>query len=330
MGTHFNVVSRECQPCIAGSYQPVEAQDTCLVCPWGTFTRVGAGATTEEQCKAQCKPGTYSADGLETCRTCDQGSYQYKYATTSCNECGPGLTTMFRGATDQGDCVPRCEPGMTSDTGLHPCFPCPPGYFQPKGGTNHCFKCPNQSTTAFQSSDSIHECIGLQNADQYMRFEVLSVNDCFSLPCQNEARCIALDIGFTCECTSGWRGSVCDIAHDPCSLQPCLNHGTCLKNGPETYTCICDVEYTGQDCQIDIDQCENHQCQNNATCVDVRQIDFDQLAHSLAYFCECPDGFRGVFCEENIDDCENIGCEAGGTCIDGIGTFTCQCPTGVR
>ena len=330
MGTHFNVVTKECQPCTAGSYQPEEAQDTCLVCPGGTFTKVGAGATTEEQCKAQCKPGTYSTDGLETCRTCRLGMFQENYAQSSCEDCGQGMTTLFRGATNREDCVPRCAPGTTSDTGLEPCFPCPLGYFQHGRGTDHCFKCPNQTATLDMAADSILKCEGLERPDLFQTFEVLSVNDCFSLPCQNGGNCLAMDIGFQCECDAGWRGSVCDIPHDPCHLQPCLNHGTCLKDGPEAYACICDGGFTGQDCEIDVDECEHHQCQNNATCIDARHIDFEVSSSTISYFCECPDGFRGEYCEENIDDCESSGCEAGGQCVDGIGTFSCICPSGFK
>ena len=330
VGTHFNVVTKECQPCTAGSYQPEEAQDTCLVCPGGTFTKVGAGATTEEQCKAQCKPGTYSADGLETCRTCRLGRFQENYAQSSCEDCGQGMTTLFRGATSREDCVPRCGPGTTSDTGLEPCFPCPLGYFQHGRGTDHCFKCPNQTLTLTMAADSIKKCEGLDNPQSFRSFEVLSVNDCFSLPCQNGGSCLAMDIGFQCECDAGWRGSVCDVPHDPCLHNPCLNHGTCLKDGPETYTCVCDEGFTGQDCEIDVDECEHHQCQNNATCIDAHHTDFEVPSTSQHYFCECRDGFRGEYCEENIDDCETAVCEAGGQCVDGIGTFSCICPPGFK
>ena len=54
VGTFFNLVSRDCVPCGAGSYQPREAQDTCLVCPAGK-TNVEVGATNEDQCKGTAK-----------------------------------------------------------------------------------------------------------------------------------------------------------------------------------------------------------------------------------------------------------------------------------
>ena len=328
VGTHFNVVTAECSPCTAGSYQPKEARDTCLVCPGGTFTKVDAGATNEDQCKPQCKPGSYSVDGLENCRTCELGHHQSQYAGARCLQCPHGQSTLFRGATSNKDCQPWCHPGRTSNSGLEPCFPCPQGYFQSGNGTDHCYKCPAGTTTLFQSSDSVYDCVGLENPEQYKDFEILSVNDCFSLPCQNDAACIALAIGFQCQCPPGWRGSVCDIPYDPCHLQPCLNHGACQQSGAEDYSCVCDAGYTGKDCEEDVDECNNNICTNNATCVDMRRTDFDVTTNALPYFCECPDGFRGEYCEENIDDCQNSGCQNKGRCVDGIGTFVCICPLG--
>ena len=46
-------------PCGAGSYQPREAQDTCLVCPAGK-TNVEVGATNEDQCKGTAKVNNIS------------------------------------------------------------------------------------------------------------------------------------------------------------------------------------------------------------------------------------------------------------------------------
>ena len=134
-------------------------QDTCLVCPGRTFTVAEGGASNKDQCKgeflkeetepnqslsAQCRPGTYSKDGLEQCRTCSAGSFQMDYAETKCQMCNDGFSTLFRGANSPEQCKAKCAPGKTSETGLEPCFPCPKGYFQPDEGTQNCFKCPNK------------------------------------------------------------------------------------------------------------------------------------------------------------------------------------------
>ena len=38
-------------------------------------------------------------------------------------------------------------------------------------------------------------------------------------------------------------------------------------------------------------------------------------------------GFNGTNCQLNIDDCVNNLCANGATCVDGIGNYTCRCPT---
>ena len=97
-------------------------------------------------CSAQCRPGTYSKDGLEICRTCLTGFYQTDYAKTECHGCQAGYSTLLRGANSVEECKAECQPGRTSETGLEPCFPCPKGYFQAESGTEHCYKCPNKVT----------------------------------------------------------------------------------------------------------------------------------------------------------------------------------------
>ena len=52
VGTFFNVVSGECEPCPEGSYQPEESGLTCLVCP-GRTSSAGRGAKSREDCKGE-------------------------------------------------------------------------------------------------------------------------------------------------------------------------------------------------------------------------------------------------------------------------------------
>ena len=112
---------------------------------------------------AQCRPGSYSTDGLERCQTCERGFYQSDYAGLSCLRCGEGQDTLYRGATSLQDCRLQCLPGTISETGMEPCFPCPRGYFQERNGSDHCFKCPFKTTTLYHASDSFGDCIGLKN-----------------------------------------------------------------------------------------------------------------------------------------------------------------------
>ena len=154
--------------------------------------------------------------------------------------------------------------------GLEPCYPCPRGYFQDQSGMNHCYKCPNKTTTAFHSSSSIEDCLGLDPAaaSAATELEILSVNDCFSLPCHGDAVCQPLDSGFQCQCPPGyqvilasdwslptiltsdwWQGSLCDVEVEPCLSSPCLNQGTCTSH-QDHYRCVCQPGFTGQDCEV--------------------------------------------------------------------------------
>ena len=84
---------------------------------------------------------------------------------------------------------------------------------------------------------------------QDSNFEILSVNDCFALPCHNEATCIPLHVGFTCTCPPGYKGSLCDQIADPCISSPCLNFGHC-SNRHGDYICECQDGFTGKDCEV--------------------------------------------------------------------------------
>ena len=38
----------------------------------------------------------------------------------------------------------------------------------------------------------------------------LVINDCFADPCLNNATCISLNAGYTCQCAPGWTGTIVD------------------------------------------------------------------------------------------------------------------------
>ena len=41
---------------------------------------------------------------------------------------------------------------------------------------------------------------------------IVDVNECLSLPCQNGATCINTDGSFTCQCPTGYAGTLCEVA----------------------------------------------------------------------------------------------------------------------
>ncbi|KAK7100185.1 sushi, von Willebrand factor type A, EGF and pentraxin domain-containing protein 1-like isoform X2 [Littorina saxatilis] len=324
VGMFYNVVSHVCESCPKGTYQPTEGLLTCMVCPEKTSTNVDH-ARSENDCRAQCLPGSVSPTGLERCETCPEGSYQSKYAQVTCLPCPDGSTTLRRGARGEAHCRERCTPGQVSRTGLAPCYPCPHGTYQPDEGQKACIKCPNDVDTDQRASTSIMQCLGFQelqsdDAGSYQNQEqqVLDANECFTNPCQNGGICIPKENGlFDCNCRRGFEGVFCQTEVDQCQAQPCLNGGSCTSL-PAAYLCDCPPGFQGQKCERDVDECVSSPCQNGGTCVD----------GANSFTCNCRNGFQGVTCENDVNDCEDQPCMNGGTCEDDVSGYRCACPGG--
>ncbi|KAI8509313.1 hypothetical protein Bbelb_131610 [Branchiostoma belcheri] len=162
-GTYFDVQRGECAACPVGTYQDLEAQLQCDMCPRKTST-ARQGSKTVKDCKAKCKPGSFSPDGLEQCETCQVGYYQPEEGSSSCLSCTGNYTTARRGTRTQKDCGVLCQPGYVSATGLEECYPCPEGYYQERPGMSVCNACykggfrPGRG--AKKGAASIFECLG--------------------------------------------------------------------------------------------------------------------------------------------------------------------------
>ncbi|XP_055958614.1 uncharacterized protein LOC126808776 isoform X1 [Patella vulgata] len=126
-------------------------------------------------------------------------------------------------------------------------------------------------------------------------------------------------------------------AQDPCFNNPCLNNGSCMREG-STYTCSCMMDYTGKNCEIlpqavlfgsDTaankttttsypDKCYGNPCLYNGTCIKLENGDFK---------CNCLPEYYGKMCEfEYTFDfpCNGSYCRNGGSCINS----TCYCQDG--
>ena len=103
-----------------------------------------------------------------------------------------------------------CQEGYVSKNGLEPCLPCPRGYFQPQRGKLSCFQCPMRLKTQATGAKSILDCDGVtqDSADMFVRVALseLPINECFAEPCRNDASCVSLTTGYTCQCLPGWAG----------------------------------------------------------------------------------------------------------------------------
>ncbi|XP_012155413.1 protein eyes shut isoform X2 [Ceratitis capitata] len=135
--------------------------------------------------------------------------------------------------------------------------------------------------------------------------------------CQNGGECIeGPGLEFSCECTAGWHGRICQEEINECESAPCQNGGVCVDK-LASYVCACPMGYTGNNCEEEILICADNPCQNNALC----------LMEEGIPTCYCVPDYHGEKCEYQYDECQ-LGprCMNGGVCIDGVDTFSCSCP----
>ena len=151
-------------------------------------------------------------------------------------------------------------------------------------------------------------------------------NECTSSPCQNGAACIDGVGVFSCRCSCGFTGVLCESGKwmiDFLFLP--MNESVCWT------------------VNVDIDECASNPCERNGTCVDERD-DFE---------CICPPGFKGKTCNIgtvlsfglhrvvyqvdesiycnltlDIDECLSEPCFNDATCVDGRNGFMCHCMPG--
>ncbi|CAF0744577.1 unnamed protein product [Adineta steineri] len=103
-------------------------------------------------------------------------------------------------------------------------------------------------------------------------------------PCQNYGTCFNNNetlYGYTCNCTSDFSGSECEINRR-------WNNGSCIERTATAFNCSCQSGWQGRHCEIKINYCENVTCFNSGIC---RSLLLD-------YTCEClSKSFTGRHCE---------------------------------
>uniref|UniRef100_A0A8C4ZWE3 Sushi, von Willebrand factor type A, EGF and pentraxin domain-containing protein 1 n=1 Tax=Gadus morhua TaxID=8049 RepID=A0A8C4ZWE3_GADMO len=331
VGTYFSLEYHECESCWLGSFQDQEGQLECKTCPEGTSTAYLHSRSATE-CKGQCKPGSRSMNGLETCESCPLGHYQPGFGSRECLVCPDSTSTVTRGAVDQAECGVPCLAGRFSRTGLVPCYPCPRDYYQPDHGRSYCLSCPFYGTTTVTGATAIQhcssECQAVSAAEhepgkadaafqhELVRPESPVFHECFLNPCQNKGTCEEVGAGYVCTCMPGFTGSLCEAEVNECVSSPCLNEGVC--DLAAAFSCTCPMGYSGERCEVDVDECHSAPCLNGGSCHDAVN-DFR---------CQCVEGYHGRLCEVDVDECDPNPCINGASCLDGLGSFTCRCLPG--
>jgi len=149
----------------------------------------------------------------------------------------------------------------------------------------------------------------------------LCVPDCFGdFPCENGGTCIANSAsGITsCQCVTGYNGTICENDFHKCEINQCINGGTCIPNNG-SFVCSCLAGFTGNVCQNDFHDCESNPCINGGTCT----------PSNYSYSCNCTTGFNGTQCENDFHRCVTNPCLYGGVCVPSNYSFSCNCPAGL-
>ncbi|MEE6459030.1 hypothetical protein FKM82_000515 [Ascaphus truei] len=333
MGTYYSLEHYTCESCWIGSFQDKEGQMDCKSCPAGTYTEYLHSKRISE-CKAQCKPGTYSSNGLETCESCPHGTYQPVFGSKFCSTCLMGMSTVKRGSVDISECGVPCPAGEFSRSGLVPCYPCPRDYYQPQPGKSYCLSCPFYGTTTMSGVRSITDCssfgssfsaaeesvmtpISPESGNSKYKVSSQVFNECFLNPCQNSGTCKQVGSGYICICPKGYTGAKCEININECQAVPCRNNGMCV-DGIGEFKCQCLSGYSGDRCEQNVNECSSNPCLNEAICIDGINV----------YHCRCANGFVGQQCEIEIDECLPKPCLNNGVCEDQKASFQCLCPIG--
>ncbi|XP_047126404.1 sushi, von Willebrand factor type A, EGF and pentraxin domain-containing protein 1 isoform X1 [Hydra vulgaris] len=114
-GMYFDKISSKCKVCEIGTYQPSEGQMSCNKCP-ESYSTIENGAYSHSLCKAICKPGTYSSNGMENCIACPISTYQPFNKSSECIPCPFGTISANVGAVSIADCLPtKIEVVMRSE-----------------------------------------------------------------------------------------------------------------------------------------------------------------------------------------------------------------------
>ncbi|XP_076444633.1 uncharacterized protein LOC143282756 isoform X2 [Babylonia areolata] len=165
-GTYYNNVTKTCDFCPIGQYQPQSNQTVCIPCDGGTITET-VGSTSPSQCGKICPAGQFFDKNKDDCAPCGQGLFQNVSGLFYCLPCPADKTTREEGANSQALCFNDCPIGRElTENGT--CADCAIGFYKPSGPTV-CQKCPDGLVTTEKGADSQDDCNVVDNPPGYYR-----------------------------------------------------------------------------------------------------------------------------------------------------------------
>jgi len=149
-----------CYPCAPDTYLNITGQKDskdCLKCPDKTSSVIQS--TSESQCI--CDPGTSGANGGPFCHHCEEGKYQERTNSETCEMCREGTYLNTTGMKSSDDCN-LCELGRYQhERGKSHCNLCASGtYLNITGGSaaSDCISCPSNAGNSTPGSIDMTDC----------------------------------------------------------------------------------------------------------------------------------------------------------------------------
>uniref|UniRef100_A0A7E4UXI7 Neurogenic locus Notch protein n=1 Tax=Panagrellus redivivus TaxID=6233 RepID=A0A7E4UXI7_PANRE len=294
--------------------------------------------------KCKCKPGFTGpncTEDMDECaaspKLCNHGSCVNLPGSFRC-DCEPGYKGEFCDQTTD-ECSPDpCMNGGTchDKTADFDCY-CMPGWTgkrcdQPKPYSPEC-----RSHFCVHGGVCQRSPLGEESCVCPPRFtgiscELMKADPCAINVCQNSGECIPSNDfqSFTCSCTPGFAGALCQERTDSCDDKPC-QHGQCHQFEPSAvvpFQCTCDPGFYGPRCERNVNDCPANEASdaNTNPCGLGICIDGDN-----GFTCACPSNSTGSRCEIPVTSpCQLSPCLNDGIClqVDIRGNFRCTCPPG--
>ena len=89
-----------------------------------------------------------------------------------------------------------------------------------------------------------------------------NIDDCEEINCSGNGQlvqCVEEMDSFSCNCSSGYTGILCEINIDDCVEINCSGNGQCVDE-VDSFSCNCSAGYTGTLCEININDCLSNPC----------------------------------------------------------------------
>ncbi|CAF3727659.1 unnamed protein product [Rotaria sordida] len=187
--------------------------------------------------------------------------------------------------------------------------------------TNTCQKqpCLNQGSCIVLGPQNNFMCLCSPGYGHYDCSIYLGLS-CNPNVCLNGGICDHNSTNIQCICPTNYAGPRCEWT-SVCSMNTCLNDGTCRQIGPTIAECLCQIGFTGPTCNLR-DSCARSPCKNGGGCTTLL---VDTGTSWSAYRCVCPPGIYGQNCDTAISSCSNMVCPAYKICSEQPTGPVCTC-----